>query len=614
MILSEWYSRHGGTWEWGSIAWRDQSCSAMTILPMSLGSGPLVRRDTIAASSLPSSSSSPLRRRRSPTAGDQSGAFIAPAALAGAPPLSPSPPAKFRWRRWQWRKFSAAPSPRRRRHDQTPKLLLLLLTALLLSLLGVVVLSLLLPSPRVGRGLEVGGGGGGGGGGVGVRSRTIYDLLGEVPGRRRFARFWRRVPFLLDAVREMCTGGYAYADRPAAAGSRDTLPPPPTPPKPGEEMAGIPDDAVNGDDDNFVVGVETTLLLGIFSSITSSGERRRDLIRETYLSSSGREGGGIINEEEDDLLGEGRKMICSLSDHMRRYEARGRRRSGCSVAYVFVVGGGGGGEATNEEGNDSARNVGTGFADLGRVKDDDIVVLSGVRENKEEDVSPSGLGLSYRSKTAAWLRYGSALSVPYGIDYIAKADPRTLLDVPELIRMVNRDLPPSPHNRRTYGGRTYVDYRLTSPFMGGEMYFMSSDLAGIVASAMTVTCGGGKGTMGKEMATDTVAVETARSTSLLSARMGSASDVDADVGAAVMLRGGGGVVGLVHCSFWLHPVSDEGQWRRLWDAAYDNAADPGERRGLPSLQAHMVPVPHWARLIMIIVCDMLELCMRAYDS
>ena len=51
------------------------------------------------------------------------------------------------------------------------------------------------------------------------------------------------------------------------------------------------------------------------------------------------------------------------------------------------------------------------------------------------------------------------------------------------------------------------------------------------------------------MATDVIAVETARSTSLLSAGMGSASGVDADLGAYVMLRGGGGVLGLVHCSF-----------------------------------------------------------------
>ena len=148
--------------------------------------------------------------------------------------------------------------------------------------------------------------------------------------------------------------------------------------------------------------------------------------------------------------------------------------------------------------------------------------------------------------------------------------------------------------------------------MGGEMYFMSSDLAYIVASAMTVMRGDIKGKMGKEMATGTVAVKTARSTSLLSAGMGSASDVDVDVGEAVMIRGGGGVVGLVHCSFWLHPVSEEGQWRWLWDATYDNAADLGKQCGLTSLQSHMVPVLHWMRLIMIITCNMLELCMSNY--
>ena len=115
------------------------------------------------------------------------------------------------------------------------------------------------------------------------------------------------------------------------------------------------------------------------------------------------------------------------------------------------------------------------------------------------------------------------------------------------------------------------------------------------------------------MATGTVAVDTESIASLFSAGMGSASDLDADVGAAVMLRCREGVMGLVHCRFWLHTVSDEGQWCRFWDAVYDNAANPGKQRGLPLLRAHMVPVLHRERLIMIIAFGMLKLCMRAYD-
>ena len=114
------------------------------------------------------------------------------------------------------------------------------------------------------------------------------------------------------------------------------------------------------------------------------------------------------------------------------------------------------------------------------------------------------------------------------------------------------------------------------------------------------------------MVTGTVAVETERSASLLSAGMRSASYVDTDVGAAVILRSGGCVVGLVHYNLWLHTVSDKVQWLWLWGATYDNTADLGKYLGLPLLQGHMVPVPHWARLIMIIACDMLKICMRAY--
>ena len=61
------------------------------------------------------------------------------------------------------------------------------------------------------------------------------------------------------------------------------------------------------------------------------------------------------------------------------------------------------------------------------------------------------------------------------------------------------------------------------------------------------------------MATGNVAVETLMRTSLFVAGVGSALNVDRDVDAAVIIRGGGGVVGLFHCSLWMNPVSDEGK-------------------------------------------------------
>ena len=126
---------------------------------------------------------------------------------------------------------------------------------------------------------------------------------------------------------------------------------------------------------------------------------------------------------------------------------------------------------------------------------------------------------------------------------------------------------------------------------------MPSDLAGIALLAMVVMRGVSKGARGKEMVTGTAAVDTAMSTYFLSAGMGFASDIDAVLGAAVMLTGRGGVMGLVRCSFLLYHVSYFGQWHRLWDATYKNVTNPGKRRVLPSLQDHMVHVPHWARLI-----------------
>ena len=132
--------------------------------------------------------------------------------------------------------------------------------------------------------------------------------------------------------------------------------------------------------------------------------------------------------------------------------------------YFQSVGVGGG--AKNEEGNDSARNFVTGLANLGLVKDYDIVVLGGVREDKGEEVSPSGPGLSFCYKTYTCIRCRSTLSVLYGIKYSTKANPCTLLDVPELIHMVNHDLHTSPYKPRMYGGRACVGYCLRYPFMG----------------------------------------------------------------------------------------------------------------------------------------------------
>ena len=103
-------------------------------------------------------------------------------------------------------------------------------------------------------------------------------------------------------------------------------------------------------------------------------------------------------------------------------------------------------KATKKEGNNITRKVGTRFDELGRVKDDYISVLSGAWEDKEEDVPPLGPVHSYCFNTTTWLRYRSSLSVPYGIKYIAKSNPCTLLDIPELIQMVDPDLPPSPQN------------------------------------------------------------------------------------------------------------------------------------------------------------------------
>ena len=109
------------------------------------------------------------------------------------------------------------------------------------------------------------------------------------------------------------------------------------------------------------------------------------------------------------------------------------------------------------------------------------------------------------------------------------------------------------------------------------------------------------------MVTGTIVVETERNTSFFSEGVGSASDVDSDVGAAVILRGKWVFVGLVHCSLWIHHVSDEGHWRQIWYVTYENATNPVKQRGIPFTRTRMVHVLHWTRFIIIIVCNMLKL-------
>ena len=89
---------------------------------------------------------------------------------------------------------------------------------------------------------------------------------------------------------------------------------------------------------------------------------------------------------------------------------------------------------------------------------------------------------------------------------------------------MNRLCPSSSHEGRMGGVHTFTTASHPHSSDGGG-YFMSSDLAGIVALAMTVTRGGSKGKFCKETVTGTIAVKTERSTSLFSVGMGSASDV-----------------------------------------------------------------------------------------
>ena len=86
-------------------------------------------------------------------------------------------------------------------------------------------------------------------------------------------------------------------------------------------------------------------------------------------------------------------------------------------------------------------------------------------------------------------------------------------------------LPPSlSHEGRMGVGYTFTTDSHTHSWGGGG-YFMSSDLASILSSAITVTRGVIKGKIGKDIVTGTVAFKIERSAYFLSADMGSTSDL-----------------------------------------------------------------------------------------
>jgi len=199
-------------------------------------------------------------------------------------------------------------------------------------------------------------------------------------------------------------------------------------------------------------GDETTFLIGIFSNILSTGEKRkRQRIRETYL--------GNGNDPR----------ICSLQDHMAHVDQG--EPCECKILYTFVVGG-------NILGSDehfrSAEPLIMDTISEKEVKavnkhgsvESDIVYLN-VRENIDQGKGPT------------WFKYAATLTEKYQIDYIAKTEQHVMVSMPHLIDYIITDLPPYPYNARMFGGNFIFNQWW---FAESSFYFLSSDMAKYISS------------------------------------------------------------------------------------------------------------------------------------
>lgn len=223
--------------------------------------------------------------------------------------------------------------------------------------------------------------------------------------------------------------------------------------------------------DNYQGGAPPRFLLGIFSTVEE--KERRQKLRE-YI---------FRNPSRPD------PRLCSLTEYLQWEQDR--IDNGCQVVYTFVVGAG------DDNGPANYRSSwGT-----------PILVDHESLKNRNMDVEPDVTYLNIKEnmndgKTPAWFKFATSLNhrpsnnnneTPDGdtFQYVAKMDSDTLLSVPDLLHMLNGDLP----RTNAYGGilcdqaaacmshtieqklRTCVDVLHGRVYMTGQFYFVSADLA-----------------------------------------------------------------------------------------------------------------------------------------
>ena len=195
---------------------------------------------------------------------------------------------------------------------------------------------------------------------------------------------------------------------------------------------------------------KTAVLVGIFSAAGSfKYSHRRDYIRDTIL---------------DNRL---EPRLCSLKEFIRQTEESPHKRV-CQVAYTFVIGAGGHDRPTDHDDNEPLTVDNDQFGN----SEDDCTYLN-VIENMEDGKSPT------------YLKFGANIANQYGIDYILKTDDDSVISFNAVFDWIDSELPPSPYNRRIYGGAPRLSRVKNTIYSAGEFYFMSADLADYVGNVLT---------------------------------------------------------------------------------------------------------------------------------
>eukprot|EP00979_Chaetoceros_neogracilis_P002213 scaffold387_cov266-Chaetoceros_neogracile.AAC.5 len=191
---------------------------------------------------------------------------------------------------------------------------------------------------------------------------------------------------------------------------------------------------------------KTSMLIGIFSTTGEKYSKRRDYIKDSFL-------------------GQDEPRLCSLKEFVRQ-TAGSRKGRVCQVAYTFVIGAGGNDRPTDHDDDEPLTlNLHGNF-------EDDCTYLN-IKENMEDGKSPT------------YLKFAANFADRYDIDYVVKMDDDSVISHNALFDWIDSELPPTPYNRRIYGGFSRPSRVKNTVYAAGEFYFVSADLADYVGNELT---------------------------------------------------------------------------------------------------------------------------------